>query len=51
MAHEGWPRRFYLRQAVFLALSAAVLAWVFHFTRLDVQLAAPYYDAVNHTFP
>jgi membrane-associated PAP2 superfamily phosphatase len=51
LAHEGWPRRFYLRQAVFLALSAVVLACVFHFTRLDVQLAAPYYDAVNHTFP
>jgi membrane-associated PAP2 superfamily phosphatase len=48
---DGWSRRFYLRQALFLASSAVVLACVFHFTRLDVQLATPYYDATNHTFP
>lgn len=46
-----WPRRFYLGQGLLLALSALGLLWLFHATRLDLVLAAPYYDAVNHTFP
>jgi membrane-associated PAP2 superfamily phosphatase len=44
-------RRFYLTQAVLLAASAVVMLWAFHATRLDLALEAPYYDAVNHTFP
>ena len=47
----AWARRFYLWQGALLALAALLLAWVFHATRLDLQLEAPYYDAVNHTFP
>jgi membrane-associated PAP2 superfamily phosphatase len=48
------PRRlrwFYLCNAAVLAIAAIVLGALFHFTRLDLQLAAPYYDPVNHTFP
>lgn len=45
------PVRFYLWQALLLAVSAAVLLWLFHATRLDLRLATPYYDPVNHTFP
>jgi membrane-associated PAP2 superfamily phosphatase len=44
-------RAFYLRQAVLLALAAIALGGVFHFTRLDLALATPYYDPVNHAFP
>jgi membrane-associated PAP2 superfamily phosphatase len=44
-------RSFYLWNAVALALAAFALGVVFHLTRLDLQLAAPYYDAVNHAFP
>ncbi len=51
LALNDWTRRLYWRHGIFLALSAIVLSCLFHFTRLDVQLAAPYYDAVNHTFP
>jgi membrane-associated PAP2 superfamily phosphatase len=45
------PRRFYLGQALLLAVSALALSIVFHVTRLDLQLATPYYDPINHTFP
>ncbi|HZV23599.1 MAG TPA: phosphatase PAP2 family protein [Luteimonas sp.] len=34
-----------------LAVAAIVLGAVFHLTRLDLVLATPYYDPVNHTFP
>lgn len=47
----AWARRFYLMQGALLALSALALLWLFHATRLDLALAAPYYDAANHTFP
>ena len=43
--------RFYLPQVAALALVAIALAWLFHATRLDVRLATPWYDPVNHTFP
>lgn len=43
--------RFYAGQALWLAVAAALLAWLFHATRLDLWLEAPYYDAVNRTFP
>jgi membrane-associated PAP2 superfamily phosphatase len=45
------PVRFYSGHAALLAVSAIALLWVFHTTRLDLQLATPYYDPVNHTFP
>ena len=45
------PRRFYLGQALLLAVTALVLSIVFHVTRVDLQLATPYYDPINHTFP
>lgn len=45
------PRGFYLRQSLLLVVSAMALLWLFHITRLDLQLAAPYYDPVNHAFP
>jgi len=45
------PWRLYRAQALLLAASGVLLAWVFHATSLDVQLARPYYDAVNHAFP
>ena len=41
----------YRAQAVLLAVTGGLMAWVFHATRLDLQLAAPYYDPVNHAFP
>jgi len=44
-------RRFYLLQALGLATSAVALLWLFHATRLDLRLAAPYYDPVHHWFP
>jgi membrane-associated PAP2 superfamily phosphatase len=44
-------RAFYLRQAGLLAVAALLLGAVFHFSRLDLALAAPYYDPVNHAFP
>jgi len=44
-------RAFYLRQGVLLALAAIALGVVFHVTRLDLALATPYYDPVNHAFP
>ncbi len=50
-AASRWPRRFYLQQAALLLLVAVGLLWLFHATRLDLALEAPYYDAVNHTFP
>lgn len=34
-----------------LALAAIALGVVFHVTRLDLVLATPYYDPVNHAFP
>ena len=34
-----------------LGVAAVVLGAVFHLTRLDLVLATPYYDAVNHAFP
>jgi membrane-associated PAP2 superfamily phosphatase len=45
------PAGFYRSQAWLLAAVAVVLSLVFHFTRLDLQLATPFYDPVNHTFP
>lgn len=45
------PVRFYLGQAVLLAVTGALLLWLFHATDLDLRLEAPYYDAINHTFP
>jgi membrane-associated PAP2 superfamily phosphatase len=51
VAEQGDWRRFYLMQASLLALSALLLLWLFHTTRLDLVLATPYYDAANHTFP
>ena len=45
------PWRLYRTHALLLAVTAVAMAWLFHVTRLDLQLAAPYYDAVNHTFP
>jgi membrane-associated PAP2 superfamily phosphatase len=47
----AWARRLYLGQGALLALAALALLWLFHATRLDLRLEAPYYDAVNHTFP
>ena len=44
-------RRFYLIQLSLLAVSAVLMLWVFHCTRLDLRLATPYYDAAHHTFP
>lgn len=44
-------RAFYLRQAALLAVAAILLGVVFHATRLDLALARPYYDPVNHAFP
>jgi len=45
------PWRWYRAQALLLAASGILLAWMFHATRLDLQLAQPYYDVVNHAFP
>ena len=45
------PLRFYRSQALLLALAAVALSIAFHVTRWDLQLATPYYDAVNQTFP
>ena len=42
---------FYRWHLAGLALAAMVLGVVFHATRLDLVLAAPFYDSVNHTFP
>ena len=44
-------RSFYTRQAIALLLAAIALGVLFHATRLDLQLARPYYDPVNHAFP
>jgi membrane-associated PAP2 superfamily phosphatase len=44
-------RIFYARQAIALAATAVALGALFHFTRLDLELARPYYDPVNHVFP
>jgi membrane-associated PAP2 superfamily phosphatase len=44
-------RAFYARQAIALLLGALALGVLFHVTRLDLQLARPFYDPVNHTFP
>lgn len=41
----------YVPHLALLATTAVVLACVFHFTRIDLQLATPWYDPVNHTFP
>jgi membrane-associated PAP2 superfamily phosphatase len=51
LADPRFPRRLYATQAVLLAAVAIALSWVFHATRLDLALATPYYDPVNHTFP
>jgi membrane-associated PAP2 superfamily phosphatase len=45
------PARLYAPHLAVLALSALALAVLFHYTRLDLRLAAPWYDPVNHTFP
>jgi membrane-associated PAP2 superfamily phosphatase len=45
------PVGFYRAQIALLAATAVALSLVFHFTRLDLQLATPFYDPVNHTFP
>lgn len=34
-----------------LAVAALALGLLFHFTRLDLALATPYYDPINHAFP
>lgn len=47
----GPLRNFYIRQALLLAAIATLLLWVFNASSLDLRLEAPYYDAVNHTFP
>lgn len=44
-------RRFYARQGVLLLLSALALALLFHFTRLDLTLADPWYRAADHLWP
>lgn len=44
-------RSFHGRQALLLAATGALLLWIFHATNLDLRLEAPYYDAVNDTFP
>jgi membrane-associated PAP2 superfamily phosphatase len=44
-------RNFYTRQAIALLLVAVMLGVLFHATRLDLQLARPYYDPINHAFP
>lgn len=44
-------RSFYLWNIAGLVLTAIALGVVFHVTRLDLRLAAPFYDPVNHTFP
>lgn len=53
LASPAWDqaRAFYARQAIALLLAAIALAMLFNVTRLDLQLARPYYDAVNNTFP
>jgi membrane-associated PAP2 superfamily phosphatase len=48
---DRWWRRFYSANAVLLAVSALAMLWLFHATRLDLRLAAPYYDAANRAFP
>jgi membrane-associated PAP2 superfamily phosphatase len=45
------PWRLYRGHALLLVASGCAMAWVFHATRLDLQLALPYYDAVNNAFP
>ena len=45
------PWRLYRAQAFLLAAIGCLMAWAFHVTRLDLQLAQPYYDTVNHAFP
>lgn len=44
-------RRFHAGQMLLLAIIALMLAWLFHATNLDLWLEAPYYDAINRTFP
>lgn len=51
MREIALPKRFYLDQAVLLALSAVLLLWLFHATHIDLRLETPYYDAINRTFP
>lgn len=48
---QRMPLRLYGAQALLLGVAAVVLSLVFHFTRLDLQLATPYYDPVQHAFP
>ncbi len=48
--HEDW-KRFYRRQALALALCAAGLLLLFHFSRLDLQLADPWYDPAHGRWP
>jgi len=43
--------RFYGPHLVALALLAVALGWAFHVTRIDLLLATPWYDPINHTFP
>jgi membrane-associated PAP2 superfamily phosphatase len=45
------PGRFHAVNAALLAGSAIALLWVFHATRIDLALEAPYYDARSGTFP
>ncbi len=44
-------KRFYFFHGLLLACSAVALLCVFHVTRLDLELAKPFYDPVNHAFP
>lgn len=44
-------RRFYLRQAVLLAVAALALGLLFHFTRLDLRLADPWFDPATGRWP
>ncbi|BCT92497.1 phosphoesterase [Lysobacter helvus] len=46
-----FPARFYALQTACLAVAAIALLWIFHATRLDLALAAPYYDAQTRVFP
>lgn len=45
------PRRFYATQAIVLALSGALLLWLFHVAGLDLRLEVDYYDPASHAFP
>ncbi len=43
--------RFYLRQSLLLAIAGLALLSIFNGNRLDLLLADPWYDQVNHLWP